>query len=276
LRGNLTGMDTRKRPENGAAMARTVSKTITVSPPNLARTGFLALEQEMLGTSGPSCREWLLQRFEEGYQVRLLRPPARGFVEFAPGRASWRALKGADQCVVVQCLRADGAQSVADLLRATEDWARYFDFSAVMIVVGSHPCLPAPTAVARAGYSAVGETSGGVSLYGKFLQGPVPLPTLPQNWRARWAALGPGLIVQCAARSPERLDFARDLVARAEKLGMPARVDLIETAAAARKSLATAASPFAVVLNGDCIDDGQLSDFQIWQAVRQRAAATSR
>ena len=276
MRGSLSGMDTRKRPKNGAAMARTVSKTITVSPPNLARTGFLVLEQEMLGTSAPSSRDWLLHRFEEGHQIRILRPPGRGFIEFAPGRASWRALNGAEQCVVVQCLHADGAHSVADLLQAAEDWARYYDFAAVMIVVGSHSCLPSPEAVIAAGYSVVGETEGGISLYGKFLQGPVPLPTLPQNWRARWAALGPGLVVQCAARSPERLDFARDLVARGEKLGLPARVDLIETAEAARKSLATAVSPFSVVLNGECIDDGQLSDFQIWQAVRQRAAATSR
>lgn len=276
MRGNLGGMDTRKTPENGAAMARTVSKTITVSPPNLMRTGFLDLEQEMLGTSAPSSRDWLLQRFEEGHQVRILRPPGRGFVEFAPGRASWRALSGADQCVVVQCLHADGLKSAADLLRAAEDWARYFDFAAVMVVAGAHPCLPAPEVATAAGYLVVGETAGGVSLYGKILQGPVPLPALPQNWRARWAALGPGLVVQCAARSPERLEFARDLVARGKKLGLPARVDLIETAAAAQKGLASPVSPFSVVVNGDCIDDGQLSDFQIWQAVRQRAAATSR
>ena len=263
-------------PETGLGMARTVSKTITISPPNLGRTGFLALEQEVLGASAPSCRNWLLQRFEEGHQVRMLRPPGRGFIEFAPGRVSWRAINSADQCVVVQCLHADDPQSATDLLQAAEDWARYFDFAAVMVVAGAHRCLPSPVAVIAAGYSVVGETAGGVSLYGKILQGPVPLPSLPQNWRARWAALGPGLVVQCAARSPERLDFAHDLVARGKTLGLPARVDLIETAAAARKGLATPVSPFSVVLNGDCLDDGQLSDFQIWQAVRQRAAAASR
>lgn len=276
MRGNLCGMDTQKRPEDGGDMARTVSKIITVSPPNLGRSGYLALEQEMRGAAAPSCRKWLLQRFEEGHQVRMLRPPDRGLIEFAPGRASWRALKGADQCVVVQCLHANGPKSAADLLQAAEEWARYYDFAAVMVVAGAHPCLPAPEAVTAAGYSVVGETAGGVSLYGKILQGPVPLPSLPQNWRARWQALGPGLVVQCAARSPERLDFARDLVARGEKLGLPARLDLIETAAAAQKRLASPVSPFSVVLNGDRIDDGQLSDFQIWQAVRQRAAAAPR
>lgn len=260
----------------GTDMARTVSRTITVSPPNLARTGFLALEQEMLGASAPTCRNWLLRRFEEGHQVRMLRQPGRGFIEFAPGRASWRAINGAERCVVVQCLHADGAQSTADLLRAAEDWARYYDFAAVMIVVGSHPRLPTPKAVTGAGYSVVGETAGGVSLYGKFLQGPVPLPSLPQNWRARRAALGPGLVVQCAARLPEHMAFARDLVARGKDLGLPARVDLIETAEAARTRLASAASYFSVVLNGECIDDGRHSEFQIRQTVRRRAAAVSR
>lgn len=263
-------------PDNGVAMARTVSKTITVSPPNLGRTGYLALEQEMRGAAAPSSRDWLLQRFEEGHQVRMLRPPARGFIEFAPGRASWRAVIGAEHCVVVQCLHAEAAQGVADLLQAAEDWARYFDFSAVMVVAGHHPCLPAPEAVTGAGYAVVGETAEGISLYGKILQGPLALPSLPQNWRARRAALGPGLVVQCAGRSSERLDFARDLVARAQGLGLVARVDLIETAAAARQRLATPASPFSIVLSGERIDDGRHSDFQIWQAVRQRAAADSR
>jgi len=264
-------MDTRKRPENGVAMARTVSKTITISPPNLARTGFLTLAQELSGAAAPSNRDWLLQRFEEGYQVRMLRPPARGYIEFAPGRASWRALNGADRCVVVQCLYADGPEGAADLLWAAEEWARYYDFAAIMVLVGPHPCLCAPDLVTSAGYSVIDQTQC-VSLFGKVLQGPLPLPALPQNWAARQAALGPGLVVQCPARSEERLAFARDLVAQGEQLGLCARIGLIETAAAARKAQASPTSPFSVVLNGQAIDDGQLTDFQILQALRQRAA----
>jgi hypothetical protein len=274
LHGNLGGMDPREWPEIGVDMARTVSNILTVSPPNLGRTRFLALEQAMTGSTAPTGSDWLLQRFEEGHQVRILRTPERGYIEFAPGRISWRAINGADHCVVVQCLHADGTQGGVDLLQAAEDWARYFDFFAVMVLAGAGPCLlPSDVAIA-AGYSVVGETEEGVSLYGKILQGPVPLPSLPQNWQARRAALGPGLVVQCLARSPERLEFARDLVARANSLGLSARVDLVETALAARNTLVTPASPFSVVLNGLRIDDGQGSDFQIWQSVRQCAASS--
>jgi hypothetical protein len=276
LHGSLGGVDPQKMPEIGVEMARTVSNTITVSPPNLGKTGFFALEQAMTGAAAPMGRDWLLQRFEDGHQVRMLRPPERGYIEFAPGRVSWRAINGADHCVVVQCLYADATQGAVDLLQAAEDWARYFDFFAVMVLAGACPCLlPSDVAIA-AGYSVVGETAVGVSLFGKILQGPVPLPWLPQNWQVRRAALGPGLVVQCLARSPERLDFARDLVARCETLGLSARVDLIETATLARNTLVTPASPFSVVLNGGRVDDERQSDFQIWQAVRQRAGSSLR
>ena len=229
----------------------------------------------MTGAAAPMDRDWLLQRFEEGHQVRMLRPPGRGYIEFAPGRASWRPINGADHCLVVQSLQAEHARGAADLLHGAEDWARYFDFAAVMVLAGAGPCLLSSEMAVAAGYRQVGETAAGVRLFGKILSGPVPLPWLPQNWQARRAALGPGLVVQCLARSPERLDFARDLVARAKTLGLSARVDLIETAGAARDRLVTPGAPFSVLLNGEHMDAAQLTDIQIWQALRQRAARSA-
>ena len=85
-------------------MARVPVNVITVSPPNLDRTGFLSLEMGIGRQDGPTRRDWLLDRFEEGFQVRMLRPPLKGFVEFAPGRVSWKPLIGGAGCIVVQSL----------------------------------------------------------------------------------------------------------------------------------------------------------------------------
>jgi hypothetical protein len=41
--------------------------------------------------------DWLMARFEEGLQIRMLHPPEPGIVLFQPGRLSWRPIEGSGQ-----------------------------------------------------------------------------------------------------------------------------------------------------------------------------------
>jgi hypothetical protein len=249
-------------------MRRKLSTTLTISPPNLERTGYFAVEQALTGRAVPVDRDWLISRFHDGLQVRMLRPPARGLIEFSSGLASWHPIEGAERCVVVQCLHSGDAEGAALLIEAAEDWARYFGFSALLVLTGPHPRLPDPQDMAALEYRPFGDTADEIGLMGKILHGPILLPSLPQGWGARARALGPGLVVQCSARCPRALEFAQEVTERARQAGHPARVDLIETPRAARSRRISAASDFAIALDGDRLDDGRLSEAETCDRLR--------
>jgi hypothetical protein len=257
-------------------MARVSHQTITVSPPNLDRSGFLSLETGLGGRDGPVSRDWLVERMKDGFQLRMLREPRRGFIEFAPGRASWWPIEGADAAVVVQRLRVAPGEpggSASLLLHEAEDWARFYGFSAVLALAG-HGMDPAVETDLRArGFRVIDETADGVLLCMVVLQGPVALPRLPRNWKRRRAALGPGLVVQDTGHCPHQSGRAQTLLSLAEEAGLNARIDRLHSAEEARARLAAPGALFCVGYDGEVIDTGAGDVMDVWQEVRRRMRA---
>lgn len=255
-------------------MARTARQIITVSPPNLDKTGFLSLENGLGGREGPVSRDWLIDRFNDGLQVRMLREPRRGFIEFAPARASWWPLVEMGNSVVVQRLRVDEATDPGDaavlLLREAEDWARYYGFWAVLVLTG-HGVDPGTEAdIQSCGYTVVDETEGGVLLRAHVLQGPMALPRLPRDWGMRTAALGSGLVIQTTGHCVDQTARGEALLAWSRAQGLSARMERLETAREARDRLAAPGTLFCVVLDGEVIDTGGRSAEAVWQEIRRR------
>lgn len=255
-------------------MARVSRQTITVSPPNLDRTGFLTLETWLGGSDGPSSRDWLLDRLKDGFQLRMLRDPRRGFIEFAPGRASWWPIEGAEHCVVVQRLRVEpGPGAIEDarvLLREAEDWARYFGFTALLANVDRDAGPGSEAELKALGLQVIDEIAEGELLCMHALYGPMALPRLPRNWRLRARSLGRGLVVQDTGHCPDQTQRAETLLARAREAGFPARIDSLTDAASARRQLAAPGTLFCVVLDGQVIDRGRGATDPIWQEICRR------
>jgi len=255
-------------------MSQVPRSVITVSPPNLDRSGFLRLEQGLGGADAPTSRDWLLGRLADGLQVRMLRDPMRGFIEFAPGRSSWRPIDGVDQAVVIECLRVDEQAgrtvAIGALLRVSEDWARYYAFSAVLMLAGAGRDAERDQELRRQSYQVIDKSVSDTVLWGRILQGPRPLPTLPQDWRGRAARLGPGLTVQSVGHCDARLRNAEDLVTRGRAAGLASRVDRLTTAADARAQLVCPNALSCVVLDGEVVGQRGWSDLQIWQDIRRR------
>lgn len=255
-------------------MAQMPRNVIAVSPPNLDRTGFLKLEEGLTGGDMPTSRNWLMDRLAQGLQIRMLRSPLRGFIEFAPGRSSWRPIDGVDQAVVIECLRVDGqtgrAHGIGALLQVAEDWARYYGFSAVLMSarVGEDPDLDRQ--LQRHGYHIIDGSIGDTVLWGQILQGPQALPTLPQDWRSRAERLGAGLVVQTVGHCDALLRNGEALVARARTSGLAARIDQLCTAAEARARMVCPVSLACVVLDGDVLGHGGWPEIQLWQEIRRR------
>jgi hypothetical protein len=255
-------------------MARVPRNVITVSPPNLDRTGFLSLEQGLAGPDLPTGRDWLIDRLTEGLQVRMLRPPLRGFIEFIPGRATWRPIREADQSVVIECLRVDATAGrsvgIGALLRVAEDWARYYGFSSLLMLLRNTDDPDMRAELRRQSYRVVDQTLGGMQLWGQVLQGPVALPLLPQDWRSRAAQLGPGLVIQTLGNGDRNRSRAETLLTMGREAGVLSRLDHIRTAEQARTRLACPDAMSCVALDGEIVGKSAWSVMQLWQEIRRR------
>ncbi|MGI3184248.1 hypothetical protein [Nioella aestuarii] len=255
-------------------MARVPRNVITVSPPNLDRSGFLSLEKGLAEPDHSTGRDWLIDRLSQGLQVRMLRPPLRGFIEFVPGRATWRPITGAGQSVVIEALRVDGQAGrvvgIGALLRVAEDWARYFGFSTLLIMVrdGDDPEMRAE--LRRQNYVTLDRTMGSVQLWGRVLQGPISLPLLPQDWLGRASRLGPGLVVQSLGDGDALWQRAEELLSRGREAGLATRHDHLSKPEQARVRLASPDAMSCVVLDGDLVGYKGWSVTQIWQEICRR------
>lgn len=65
-------------------MSRRLRELVTVSPPTFERTEFAQVDAMLDAPQAPIDREWLMARFGEGLQIRILREPRLGLVLFQP------------------------------------------------------------------------------------------------------------------------------------------------------------------------------------------------
>lgn len=231
--------------------------TVTVSPPTFERSAFARVDADLPAGHAPMDRDWLMARFSEGLQIRLLRQPAKGLVIFQPGRLAWRPIEGADRALVVQDLRiapdlvaGDGA---ARLWSVAEGFARYYGLSAVLALIGRGPGLIAPEVAPGRGWLTLDEGRCGVRLIGRILQGPLALPHLPRDWARRARALGPGVVLQTTGECGALEDRARRMLGALSALRIPARHDRPTEAGALRARAVRPDAVYSVIVDGQVI-----------------------
>jgi hypothetical protein len=245
---------------------------VTVSPPTFDRTEFARVDQALSAPHAPLDRDWLMARFSEGLQIRLLKAPQEGLILFQPGKLAWRPIEGAGRALVVHDLRVapgpmarDGA---ARLWSVAEGFARYYGFVAVLALIGPGPGLIAPDLAPRRGWVTLDTAIGEVRLVGHVLQGPVALPHLPPDWAMREAALGPGLVIQTSGESYALEARARDMTRLLSAQNVVARHDRVADADSLRARAVRPAAAYSVVLDGQTIGGPELSVDMLLERVR--------
>ncbi|MEY3005196.1 MAG: hypothetical protein RLZZ491_2372 [Pseudomonadota bacterium] len=227
---------------------------VTVCPPRLDRTAFGQLDQALIAPHAPYARDWLLARFQEGLQIRLLRPPMQGLVVFQPGKLAWRPILGVDTAIVVQDLRvADGPgrrEAAARLWQAVADFAHYFGYRMVVALIGPGPGVIAPAHAPGRGWLRCALGPQDVQLVARVVQGPVSLPALPQDWAARAARLGPGLVIQTSGESAPLEARARGMVSALAPRGLAIRHVTAANGAAVRATAVAPGAAYAVSCDG--------------------------
>ncbi len=245
---------------------------VTVSPPTFDRVDFARVDQDLAANHPAYDRTWLMDRFSEGLEIRMLRGTPSGFVMFQPGRLAWRPILGADRAIVVHDLRvAEGAETAPALRRLwsnVEDFARYYGYSAILALGGEADGLIAAAHRPGRGWMRLEDDGQGARLWGRVLHGPMALPRLPQDWAARAARLGAGVVLQT---TEEPLGWSAR-VNRIDALlwahGIPLRVDRLRDGPDVQARAVAVDAAFSVVVDGVRVGGADMTDAAILAAAR--------
>jgi GNAT superfamily N-acetyltransferase len=239
---------------------------VTVTADNVDERGFFCKMSADASPAGQAKRDWLLARFDEGLQLRLLGDGERGFIEFMPGAKSWRAIEDADQFVVIHCLWVVGTSRghghAKALLEAAEQWAQDNGFRGVAALTGSGSWLISPGVLEHRGYTCVDRAEHGFELTMKCFGGGC-MPRLSGGWHAKAEACGPGLTVLRSAQCPYLEDAADHARRAADKLGIPFTDRVIETADEVRSLSPSPYGTYALVHDGKLLSYHYLREAQI-------------
>ncbi|HHS94684.1 MAG TPA: GNAT family N-acetyltransferase [Rhodobacterales bacterium] len=239
---------------------------ITVTADTVEKYGFFCKMSARKSVAWQAKRDWLLQRFDEGLQLRLLGDGERGFIEFMPGAKSWRAIDDAKDFIVIHCLwvvgKSRGQGYATALIGEAETWAKENGYRGVAALTGNGNWLISPGVLEHHGYRAVDRAEHGFELLAKCFRGG-GFPRLSGGWHAKAQALGPGLTVLRTAQCPYLEDAASHARRAAEKLSIPFHDEVLTSAEDLRARSPSPYGTYALVFDGKLLSYHYLLEKQI-------------
>lgn len=243
-----------------------MAEIVSVTADTVDERGFFCRMSARKSAAWQAKRDWLMQRFAEGLQLRLLGDGERGFIEFMPGAKSWRAIDNAEDYVVIHCLwvvgKSKGNGYATDLLATAEAWAKDNGYRGVASLTSSGNWLISPGILEHHGYSSIDRAEGGFELLVKSFTGG-GLPRLSGGWHAKAAAFGPGLTVLRTAQCPYLLDAADHARRAAHKLGLAFHDEVMTSAEELRARSPSPYGTYALVHDGTLLSYHSLPEEQI-------------
>lgn len=226
---------------------------IAVTPDTLEKHGFFCKMSARKTSAWQDKREWMLARFAEGMELRLLGGKERGFVEFMPASQCWRAIEDADDLMAIHCIwvvgKSKGHGHARTLLEEVERTARARGFNGITVLASKGNWLAKPALFAHFGFEMVEETAPGFALMVKRFA-PGPTPRLSGGWAAKAAACGAGLTVLRSAQCPYLEDAAEHVRTFAAAQGIPFKDVRLESAADIRTRAPSPYGVYALVRDG--------------------------
>lgn len=247
-----------------------MAEILTITADTVERYGFFCKMSARNSAAWQAKRTWLLDRFAEGLQLRLLGDGERGFVEFMPGAKSWRAIDGAEDFAVIHCLwvvgKSKGRGFAKALMDEVEAWAQNAGYRGVAALTGTGNWLISPGVLEHRGYASVDRAEHGFELTVKSFSGG-PMPRLSGGWHAKAEACGPGLTVLRSAQCPYLEDAAAHARSAADKLGLAFTDRVIATAEELRALSPSPYGTYALVHDGKLLSYHYLLEKQILAAL---------
>lgn len=226
-----------------------------VTASNVDKSGFFCY---MSKPKAPGYRQklaWLKERFAEGMQIRILHETGGrdvAFIEYIPGESAWRAVQ-APGYLVIHCLwvvgkgkgKGYGTQLVQDCIAEARTQGKY----GVVMLSSDRTWLAGKKLFLMNGFTQIDQAPPSFQLL-VYRFGDAPLPNLPQDWERRQAAFGDGLTVVRSGQCPYIENATNDLLRSAAALGIPARVEELNSAVEVQRRAPCAYGVFSVIYNG--------------------------
>lgn len=225
---------------------------VDVNASNVERLGFFCYMSKRKAEGYRRKLDWLGERFAEGMRIRMLPKPLRGFIEYAPGESTWRALH-ADGYLVIHCVwvvgRSKGAGYGHELVEACERDAREHGYHGVAVLTSERVWMAGRALFQLRGYECVEEAEPEFTLLAKRFTD-APLPRLAGDWERKAAALGDGLHILHTPQCPYVPDAVAHALAAAEEAGVPASAQEITSRTEILARVPNPYGVFAMTLDG--------------------------
>jgi GNAT superfamily N-acetyltransferase len=226
----------------------------TIDASNVDRYGFFCYKSKPHTAGYKHKRQWLDGCLAEGLHLKIIYEGARsvGFIEYAPGEATWRAVD-ALRYMVIHCLWVVGSNQGkgfgARLLDQVRSDAQSKGLYGVAVVTSDSTWLANKDFFISQGFEQVDHAPPAFELLAlRFGQG--PLPSFPTDWASRLSRIPKGLAVYYSGQCPYLDMFVSSLNNAACQLGIPSELVELKTSYDARTQSPSAYGTFGVVYDG--------------------------
>jgi L-amino acid N-acyltransferase YncA len=226
----------------------------TIDPSNADRYGFFCYKSKPKTLGYHQKREWLNGCFSEGLGLKIIYEGTRsaGFVEYAPGEHTWRAIQ-ADGYMVIHCIWVVGSGKGKGygwrLLEQVISEAQKKCLHGVVVVSSASTWLAKKGFFLHHGFEVVDHAPPSFELLVlRFSQ--APYPSFPQDWQARLQRVPHGLVVYHSGQCPYLPMFVNSLANGAKQMGITFQSMELKSSWEARTLSPSAYGTFGVVYNG--------------------------
>jgi GNAT superfamily N-acetyltransferase len=230
-------------------------KLIDVNADNVSETGFFCYMSKRQTEGYRRKLKWLKERFAEGMRIKMLKLPARGFIEYIPGEFAWRSVN-AKGYMFIHCLwivgQSKGKGLATLLLNECIKDAKKSGMRGVAMVTSEGNWLMGKKFLLKHGFESVDLVSPSFELMVKKF-GDAPSPSFTKDWDKKISRCGKGLTVFRSDQCPYIEASVRVVKETAKEFGIKCQVVELSNCRDVRNSAPSAFGVFSIVYDGNLL-----------------------
>lgn len=206
-------------------------EVVDVTKDNVEETGFFCCMSKEKSEGYQRKLRWLRVRFEEGLQIKMLKLPERGFIEYILGEYAWRPVS-AKGYMFIHCIwvvgKSRGKGYATYLLHECIKDAKVSRMKGVAMVTSEGNWLIGKKLLNKHGFESADQAPPSFNLMVKKF-GRARSPSFNNSWGRKQKKLGKGLLVYRTDQCPYLDDATNIMLATAEELGIKGKVIELRT-----------------------------------------------
>jgi GNAT superfamily N-acetyltransferase len=230
-------------------------KLIDVNAENVSETGFFCYMSKRKTEGHRRKLNWLKARFAEGMRIKMLKLPARGFIEYIPGEFAWRSVN-AKGYMFIHCLwvvgQSKGKGLATLLLNECIKDAKKSGMQGVAMVTSEGNWLVGKRFLLKHGFVSVDLAPPSFELMVKKF-GDAPSPAITKDWDGKLSRYGKGITVFRSDQCPYIEAAVRVVKETAKELGIKCQVVELNNCHDVRNLAPSAFGVFSIVYDGNLL-----------------------